>query len=97
MELERQLSDERDQHIPGRRGNCGIRRSARFRLHIEGVGTRATVNRIEGIVDGDVHHRVDARFVQWVGERSDAGRGGSHTGIYAPDGDSIAARWGSDQ
>ena len=86
-----------DQHISGRRSNGGIRRSARFRLHIEGVGTRATVDGIEGIVDGDVHHRVDARFVEWVVERSEAGRGRSHTGVGVPDGDGIAARWGSQE
>jgi hypothetical protein len=96
VELERQLTDEGDQHISCRRSNGGIGRSARFRLHIEGVGTRATVNSIEGIMDGDVHHRVDARFVEWVVEGSDASRGGSHTGVCVPDGDCIAARWGSE-
>ena len=35
MELERQLSDERDQHISRRRSNRGIGRSARLRLRIE--------------------------------------------------------------
>ena len=42
-------------------------------------------------MDGHVHHRVDARFVEWVVEGSDAGRGGSRTGVCVPDGDGIAA------
>ena len=96
VELKRQLSDERDQHISCRRSDGGLRRSARVRPHIEGVGTRATVNRIEGIVDGDMHHRVEARFVEWVVEGSEAGRGGRHSGVGVPDDDGIAARWGSE-
>jgi hypothetical protein len=60
VELERQLSDQRDQHIACRRSDGGIRRSARCRLHVEGVGTGATVDGIDGIVDGHMHHRVDA-------------------------------------
>ena len=91
VELERQLRDERDQHISRRGSHCSIRRSARLRLDIERIRARATVYRIERIVDGDVHHRVDARFVEWVVERSEAGRGGSHTGVCVPDSDGIAA------
>jgi hypothetical protein len=91
VEFERQLSDERDQDISCRRSNCGIRRSAWCRRPIEGVGTRATVNSIEGIVDGYVHHCVDTRFVEWIVEGSDTGRSGSHTGVCVPDGDCVAA------
>ena len=92
VELERQLSDERDQHISRRGSNRGIGRSARLRLRIERVGTRAAVNRIEGIMDGDVHHGVDARFVEWVVEGSEAGRCGGHTGVCVPDGDCIGVQ-----
>ena len=91
VELERQLRDERDQHISRRRSHCRIRRSACLRLRVERVRARATVDRIERIVDGDVHHRVDARFVEGVVEGGEARRGGGHTGICVPDGDGIGA------
>ena len=86
------MSDERDQHISRRRSNRGIRRSARVRLRVEGVRARAAIDGIERIVDGDVHHRVDARFVEWVGEGGEARRGGGHAGVCVPDDDGIAAR-----
>lgn len=68
VELERQLSDERDEHPSRRRSNSRIRRSARFGMHVERVRARATVYGVERIVDGDVHHGVNPRFVEWVGE-----------------------------
>ena len=88
-ELKRELTDERDQHISCRRSNCGIRRSAWFRLHVERVRTRAAVDGIQGIVDGYVHHGVDTRFVEWVVERSYAGRSGGHASVCVPDGDCV--------
>ena len=41
-------------------------------------------------MDGDVHHGVHARLMERVVEGSDAGGGGSHTGICVPGGDGIA-------
>ena len=90
-ELKRELTDERDQDISCRRSNCGIRRSARFRLHVESVRTRPAVDSIQGIVDGYVHHGVDTRFVEWVVEWSYAGRSGGHASVCVPDGDCVAA------
>ena len=43
-------------------------------------------------MDGDVHHGVDARFVEWVVEGSEAGRCGGHTGVVVPDGDGIGVQ-----
>ena len=45
---------------------------------------------LSGIVDGDVHHRVHARFMEWVVEWGDAGRGGGLAGVLAPGEDGIA-------
>src|SRR4030095_7161604 len=59
VQFERQLIDEWDQHISRRGCNCRIRRSTRLRPGIENIRPGATVDRIDRIVDGDVHHRVD--------------------------------------
>ena len=45
---------------------------------------------LSGIVDGDVHDRVHARFMEWVVEWRDAGRGGGFAGVLVPGEDGIA-------
>jgi hypothetical protein len=90
VELKRELIDERDQHVSCRRSNCGIGRSARFGLHVEGVGARATVDGIEGIMDGHVQHGVDTRFVERVVERSYAAAVAA-TPAFAFNGDGVAS------
>ncbi len=44
---------------------------------------------IEGIVDGYVHDRVDARFMEWVGQWRNASRSGGFASVRAPGEDRI--------
>ena len=62
-----------------------------FRLHIEGVRTRATIDGIQGVVDSYVHHGIDTRFVERVVERSYACLSGGHASVFVPEGDCVAA------
>jgi hypothetical protein len=57
---------------------------------IERVRPGTSIDGIEGIVDGYVHDRVDTRFMEWIVEWRDAGRGGSFTGVLVPGKDGIA-------
>jgi len=75
----------------GSRHHGCLRRRAGCRRLVERVRPKPAVDRIQGIVDGDVHHRVDARFVERVVERRDAGLRGGHARVGIPDDDGVAA------
>ena len=63
-----------------------------MRSGIERVGARAAVDCVERVVDRDVGHSVETRFVKRVGAGRDACRDRGLTGIRTPDGDGIRPR-----
>src|SRR5262249_7764257 len=60
---------------------------------VERVRLKPAVDGIEGIVDRDVHHRVHARLVKRVVERSDARLHGGLASASIPQDDHVASRW----
>src|SRR5262249_31290081 len=83
-ELRWQLADECDQHSSCGCSYGGIRRSTRLQRSIERVRPGMSLNGIDGVVDGYMHDRVDARFMEWVVQWRDAGRGGGFAGVLVP-------------
>ena len=87
----RELAEERDEDIARRRRHGGLRRRAWRRRLVKRVRPKPAVDRIQGIVDGNMHHGIEPRFVEGVVERRDAGLRGGHARVGVPDGDGVAA------
>ena len=81
--------EEGDQHIAPGRGDGGVGRRPPFGCGLECVRARAALDRIEGVVDGQVGDRVHTRFVEWVVGGSEAGGDGGLAGILVPGADRI--------
>ena len=60
----RELLEEWDQHVSRRRSHGSIGRGSWFRSSLEDVGTRATVDRVQRVVDSQVHGGIETRFVE---------------------------------
>jgi hypothetical protein len=85
------LTEERDQDIARRRCDRGFGRCAWFYPLVERIRLKPAIDGIEGVVDGDVHHRVYARLVKRVVEWSDACLHGGLARVCVPHDDRVAA------
>ena len=88
----RELLEEWDQYVSRRRSHSSLGRGSWFRSSLEDVGTRATVDRVQRVVDGHVHGGIEPRFVERVVRRSKARVQRGLAGIRIPDGDGIHPR-----
>ena len=84
-----ELVEQCDQHIACGRGDGGVGRRPSLRCGVECVRARAVLDRIEGVVDGQVRHRVHTRFVKRVVGGSEAGNDGGLAGVRVPRGDRV--------
>ncbi len=90
----RRRVEQCDQDVACGRGDGGVGRRPSTRSPAECVGTRAAVDRVQGIVDGDMRHCIKTRFVERVVVGRHAGSDRGLTGVRVPGGDRIGSDLG---